>query len=59
VFIVKDIGDGQHTLVRAQCTVALDVTGGAINDVCHRNTWIGVVSVLVYDRRVVDQASPS
>jgi hypothetical protein len=50
VFIVKDIGDGQHTLVRAQCTVALDVTGGAINDVCHRNTWIGVVSVLVYDR---------
>lgn len=53
---VENRGDVKRRLVCGQGAVTLDVTGHSVDDVGHRHSGVGVVRVVVNDRRAVNAA---
>ncbi len=52
--VIKHSGNVERNLTRVEGAVAFNVAGHSVDDMGHRYSGIGVVSVIINDRRLVD-----
>lgn len=52
--IIKHSSDVERNLTRVKSAVAFDVACHSVDDMGHRDTGVGVVGVVVEDRRLID-----